>query len=310
MSQLVHYTLCPVCNSAGISKIISANDNTVTNEKFEIFHCSNCQLRFTQDAPGEELIGKYYKSENYISHTNTSKGIINRTYQFIRSRAIRQKIKLIEETTGIRKGNILDIGSGTGYFAAGMHHAGWTVTGLEPDADARKIAADTNKLNLLPIENLFQLPAGSFDAISLWHVLEHVHDLKNYVLQIKKLLKEHGKLFVAVPNYTSYDAKVYKEYWAAYDVPRHLYHFSPNAMKELMHGAGLEIIDMKPMWYDSFYVSLLSSKYKNARLKNKTGQGSTNWIGAFFTALLSNMKAISDTRKCSSVIYIISLKKS
>jgi 2-polyprenyl-3-methyl-5-hydroxy-6-metoxy-1,4-benzoquinol methylase len=297
MSQLVHYTLCPVCDSPGISKIISAQDYTVTNEMFEIFHCSNCQLRFTQNVPEAHLISRYYKSENYISHTNTSKGLINRIYQVVRTRAIRQKRKLVEKITGIKTGNLLDIGSGTGFFAREMNYGGWRVTGLEPDADTRKIAADINKVELLPIENLFKLPAKSFDAISLWHVLEHVHELKNYVRQIKNLLKENGKLFVAVPNYTSHDAHIFKEYWAAYDVPRHLYHFSPNAMKELMRSEGLKIIDMKPMWFDSFYVSLLSSKYKN---------GSTNWIGAFITALLSNIKAMSDSKKCSSVIYIIS----
>ena len=166
MSQLVHYTLCPVCNSAGISKIISAQDYTVTNEIFEIFHCSNCQLRFTQEVPDADLIGRYYKSENYISHTNTSRGLINRIYQVIRTRAIRQKRKLVEKITGIRKGNLLDIGSGTGFFAGEMNSGGWQVTGLEPDSDARKIAAEINKIELLPIENLFQLPAKSFDAIS------------------------------------------------------------------------------------------------------------------------------------------------
>jgi 2-polyprenyl-3-methyl-5-hydroxy-6-metoxy-1,4-benzoquinol methylase len=258
-------------------------------------------LRFTQNVPDADLIGKYYKSENYISHTNTSKGLINRIYQVIRTRAIRQKRKLIENITGTKNGNLLDIGSGTGFFAAEMNRGGWKVTGLEPDPDARKIAEEINKIELLPIENLFQLPAKSFDAISLWHVLEHVHDLKNYVQQIKNLLKENGKLFVAVPNYTSYDAKLYKEYWAAYDVPRHLYHFSPNAMKELMRLAGLKIIDMKPMWYDSFYVCLLSSRYKNGR---------TNWIGAIISGVLSNIKVINDAKKCSSVIYIISPKES
>ena len=132
--------------------------------------------------------------------------------------------------------------------------------------------------------------------ITLWHVLEHVHDLKNYIGQIKKLLKEKGRLFVAVPNYQSLDAEVYKEFWAGYDVPRHLYHFTPNSMKHLMESEGLKIVELKPMWFDSFYVSLLSSKYKN---------GSTNWVGAIWTALRSNLQAMKDVNKCSSVIYVI-----
>ena len=297
MGNLVNYTTCPVCGSPGISKIMTVKDFTVSNKQFEIFTCANCQLRFTQNVPDADSIGEYYKSENYISHTNTSKGLVNRLYQQVRKRATAQKRKLIEKITGTSKGNLLDVGSGTGHFAAEMQKASWRVTGLEPDSDARKVAEEVNKIVLISTDNLFQLPANSFDAITLWHVLEHVHELKKHVEQFKNLLREDGKLFIAVPNYTSYDAEIYKEYWAAYDVPRHLYHFSPNSMQTLIEGAGLKIDKIKPMWFDSFYVSLLSSKYKN---------GSTNWIAAFFTGLRSNLKAMSNAEKCSSVIYIIS----
>ena len=141
-----------------------------------------------------------------------------------------------------------------------------------------------------------KLTANSFDAITLWHVLEHVHDLSSYVQQLKLLLKEKGKLFIAVPNYTSLDAKIYKEYWAAYDVPRHLYHFSPRSMQVLMEKNGLKIIEHKPMWYDSFYISVLSNKYKSG--KNK-------WTAALWNGFRSNLKAMSNVKKCSSVIYIV-----
>ena len=151
-------------------------------------------------------------------------------------------------------------------------------------------------LELTDSKEFYKLSPGSFDAITLWHVLEHVHDLSAYVQQLKKLLNKKGKLFIAVPNYTSLDAKIYKEYWAAYDVPRHLYHFSPASMKLLMEKNGLNIIQHKPMWYDSFYISLLSSKYK---------KGKTNWIAAFWNGLRSNLKAMGDVKKCSSVIYVI-----
>jgi 2-polyprenyl-3-methyl-5-hydroxy-6-metoxy-1,4-benzoquinol methylase len=299
MVNLIHYTSCPVCGSSGIAEIITAKDHTVSKEEFKIFHCANCQLRFTQDVPDATAIGKYYKSEDYISHTDTSKGLINRIYQLVRKRANRHKRKLVEKITGKTKGTLLDIGSGTGYFAAEMKNAGWHVTGLEPDADARKIAEEENQINLSSTDRLFLLPEKSFDVITLWHVLEHVHDLKNYVRKFKNLLKENGKLFVAVPNYKSYDATVYKEYWAAYDVPRHLYHFSALSMEYLMKAEGLKIVAVKPMWFDSFYVSLLSSKYK---------KGSANWLAAFITGLRSNLKATGDVKKCSSVIYIVSPK--
>lgn len=296
MSQLIHYTHCPACGSAGIKNILSAKDYTVSGESFVIAECNSCSLRFTQDVPDAASIFPYYKSENYISHTNTSKGLVNRLYQSVRKRTLKQKRKLIERITGLQQGNILDIGSGTGAFANEMKQAGWQVTGLEPDADARAVGRQFYNIELADISQLNQLPAGSYDAITMWHVLEHVHDLQGYVTKLKSLLKENGKLFIAVPNYTSKDAAIYKEYWAAYDVPRHLYHFSPQSMQALMEKHGLIILQHKPMWYDSFYVSMLSSKYKN---------GKTNLIVAFLNGLRSNLKAMSDVKRCSSVIYVI-----
>ncbi len=299
MGNVITYTNCPVCEAAGISKTFSVKDNSVSQEVFEIYHCASCQLRFTQNVPDHSLIGKYYKSENYISHTDIVKGLVNRTYRFIRNIANRQKKNLIERVSGIKKGTLLDIGSGTGYFVAEMKNSNWEVTGLEPDTGARKIALEINNVSLSPIEKYYQLPAKNYDVITLWHVLEHVHDLKKYVAHFKSLLKENGVLLVAVPNYRSLDAEIYKEYWAAYDVPRHLYHFSPDAMKRLMDMEGFKIVEMRPMWFDSFYVSLLSSKYKH---------GNTNWIGAIWTAFRSNLKAMKDHSHCSSVIYIMKVK--
>ena len=296
MRNQIHYTLCPVCGSAGISEVFKVKDNTVSEEYFGIYHCRNCQARFTQDPPSEASIGDYYKSEDYISHTDTSKGLINRLYRFVRNFSLNQKKKLVEKETGLKKGNLLDVGSGTGHFASVMQKEGWKLTGLEPDEGARAVASKEHSLHLLPSGELFNLPEKKFNAITLWHVLEHVHDVKKYIQTFKKLLADTGRLFIAVPNYTSYDAEKYKEYWAAYDVPRHLYHFTPQTMQWLMKECGLKIVDVKPMWFDSFYVSLLSSKYKN---------GNTKWVGAFWTGLISNFKAIGDAKKCSSVIYIV-----
>jgi 2-polyprenyl-3-methyl-5-hydroxy-6-metoxy-1,4-benzoquinol methylase len=297
MINSIRYPFCPVCGSAGISKVFSVKDFSVSGEEFEIYQCSSCTLRFTQDVPDEMNIGRYYQSSDYISHSNTSKGMINRVYQVVRTRANRGKRKLIESVTGKTKGNLLDIGSGTGYFAAEMKTGGWQVTGLEPDEGARRHAAEINNINLQPAEQLFNLPADHFDVITLWHVLEHVHKLKDYIRQIKRLLKKDGKLVIAVPNYTCKDAAYYQEYWAAYDVPRHLYHFSPASMQYLVEKEGLKLECMKPMWFDSYYVSLLSSRYK---------KGNTDWVNAMKSGLLSNREGKRDVKKCSSVIYIIS----
>ncbi|MBL7710509.1 MAG: class I SAM-dependent methyltransferase [Chitinophagaceae bacterium] len=297
MSSTIHYTNCPVCGSCDISTVLLATDHTVSKEKFPVVECSNCTLRFTQNVPGPECIAPYYKSEDYISHTNTSKGLINRLYQFVRNRTMVSKRKLIQQSTGLSEGTLLDVGSGVGKFVQVMKQAGWQVTGLEPDADARKVAAQVYNTTLTDIAQFNDLPVGSFDAITMWHVLEHVHELQRYMQQLKALLKENGKLFIAVPNYRSTDAAIYKEHWAAYDVPRHLYHFSPRSIELLMEKNGMKVKAYKPMWYDSFYISLLSSKYKN---------GKPNLIAAFFNGLRSNFKTLGDVKRCSSVIYVIS----
>jgi 2-polyprenyl-3-methyl-5-hydroxy-6-metoxy-1,4-benzoquinol methylase len=299
MSNTIHYSSCPVCNSNAITPALTAKDYTVSKQEFSIWQCSNCSLRFTQDVPDETGIPVYYQSEEYISHSDTGKGLINKLYHLVRKRTLSGKRKLIEKYTGLKRGNMLDIGSGTGAFINEMQQAGWAITGLEPDTGARTRASILYKLSLKDSAELFSLSPASFDAVTLWHVLEHVHELNEYVLHLKTLLRPGGKLFIAVPNYRSYDARVYKECWAAYDVPRHLYHFSPQSMKALVEKHGLKITSCKPMWYDSFYISLLSSKYKNGR---------SNFIHAGWTGFVSNLKALFDTGRCSSVIYIISSK--
>lgn len=294
---MIHYSECPVCKGGQINLAFSAKDNTVSNKNFPIWKCNDCSLLFTQDVPGQDEIGTFYASENYISHSDTRKGVINSLYHTIRKHTLSTKLKLVKSETGLTQGNILDIGCGTGAFLNTMKTAGWGITGLEPDENARAKANATYQLNAMPSAELFNLPAGSFNAITMWHVLEHVHQLHEYVSQLRQLLSEKGKIFIAVPNYTSYDAAHYKEHWAAYDVPRHLYHFSPQSMKALMNAHGLQVIKMKPMWFDSFYVSMLSEQYKNGR---------GNMISACWNGLVSNSKTLFHTEKCSSVIYIIS----
>ena len=296
---MIVYRSCPNCGDKNISKVLSAKDYTVSGEQFDIWECKNCTQRFTQNIPGANDIGQYYQSENYISHSDTAKGFVNNLYHKVRKRTLVKKRKLIEEATGKTKGNILDVGAGTGAFLNTMKNAEWNCTGIEPDNNARKKALELYGLDLKESKELFLLPSKSFDAITLWHVLEHVHELHSYVEQLKNLLTTDGKLFIAVPNYTSADAKMYGEFWAAYDVPRHLYHFSPKAMKTLLNAHGLKLETIKPMWYDSVYVSLLSEKYKT---------GKSNPAKAFTNGMISNAETVFNKTKCSSLIYIASLK--
>lgn len=256
----LHYTHCPVCNSTTINPLLTATDFSVSKEDFVIWQCSDCSLRFTQDVPDESSIGPYYASPDYISHSNTDKGLLNKLYQRVRNFTLEQKASLIIGQTKA-KGVVLDVGAGIGAFLSVMKEKGWRVKGIEPDEVARANAKTLFDLSLSQPSELYSLPTNSYDAITLWHVLEHVHDLHNYVEQLKNLLLPNGKIFIAVPNYTSADAAAYRNYWAAYDVPRHLYHFTPKAIETLMKLHGLTLVAKKPMWFDAFYISLLSSKY-------------------------------------------------
>ena len=293
---MIHYLHCPICLSENIAELKPVKDFSVSGETFKLMHCAACDAKFTQDVPGQEEIGPYYASEAYVSHSDSQKGIINSLYHIIRKRTLKHKRKLVSKFTNKTHGSILDIGCGTGAFLDEMKTNGWQTTGLEPDATARENAVKLHRIQPLLPEVLFSLPKESFDAITLWHVLEHVHDVQVYMKQCDSLLKEKGKLFIAVPNYKSHDAEVYGDAWAAYDVPRHLYHFTVKSMEAILKLNGLRLQEILPMWFDSFYVSMLSEKYKN----NKS-----NLLNALLVGVRSNLKARAQTEKCSSIIYVI-----
>lgn len=292
----IDYQQCPVCQSDRISYKLTAKDYTVSQEKFDIWECAACTARFTQHIPPIEAIGAYYQSAEYISHSDTREGLINKMYHSVRKITMRSKQNWVKTAAGVKSGNLLDIGSGSGAFLHHMQLLGWNVTGLEPDAGARETAQKNYGLDTRPVHELFELPEDHFDCITMWHVLEHVHDLQGYLERIRKLLKPGGALLIAVPNYTSTDARLYGEFWAAYDVPRHLYHFSPVSMDVLMQRHGFSIRQKYPMVFDAFYVSLLSQKYKT---------GKDGLIAGAWKGFLSYWKAWRHVNKCSSIVYEI-----
>ncbi len=293
---MITYKQCPVCHSEQIQDLFTAKDYTVSAEIFTVVKCNACTHLFTQHVAPQNEIGKYYQSENYISHSDTQEGIVNKLYHAVRKRTLAGKQKLVQAETNKQQGKILDIGCGTGAFLNTMKTAGWESTGLEPDETARVKAKELYGLEPKPSHEIFDLPENNYDAITMWHVLEHVHQLHEYVGQLKKMLTNNGRIFIAVPNYTSYDAQYYGAFWAAYDVPRHLYHFSPASMKNLVEQHGLSIKKIKPMWFDSYYVSMLSEQYKN---------GKGNMVKAFLIGFISNVKTMLQKDKCSSLIYVI-----
>lgn len=300
--NIIHYTECPACRDQRISEVFTATDFTVSKQSFSIWSCKGCSLLFTQDVPDQEGIGPFYQSADYISHSDTREGLINRLYHVVRERTLYSKYKLVVKETGTDKRNVLDIGSGSGAFLRTMRKNGWTVQGLEPDPATRERSRVQYQLPVEAPDQLFHLPDQAFEAITMWHVLEHVHALHEYLDQIRRILKPGGKVFIAVPNHTSLDASFYRSYWAAYDVPRHLYHFSPEAMLRLATAHGFNLRAIHPMWFDAFYVSLLSEQYRNGK-KRVWG-----YAKAFCNGLLSNLNAWINPKKCSSLIYVLEIK--
>ncbi len=297
--EKITYKVCPLCHSNDINAAFSVQDFTVSQEQFIIFNWNSCTARFTQGIPSQAQIGDYYKSNNYISHSDTKEGLVSKLYHSVRNITLKSKRNLVNKFTQNKKGNLLDIGAGTGAFAFTMQQNGWKTTALEPDNTAVEVAQLKYKLALQPLENLQQLPNKEFNAVTLWHVLEHVHDVQAYFKKFGELLATNGTLFIAVPNYTSFDADWFKEFWAAYDVPRHLYHFSPTSMQHLAEKHGFSIVKQKRMWFDSFYVSMLSTQYQSKKI---------NYLIAILVGVCSTVASIFHKEKCSSLIYILQKK--
>lgn len=288
---------CIACGNSSVKDELVLNDYFLTGEEFAIRYCENCGLAYTAPKPELEDISKYYKSDEYIAHSNTNKGLINRLYHLARFFSLKRKIHIMKRYHP--RGNMLDIGCGTGEFLQAGEKAGYEVIGVEPDHDARYYASSILKLDVRPERALRDFSDDRFDIVTMWHVLEHVYDLDARMKEIKRILKNTGTLIVATPNYESYDAAYYGKYWAAWDVPRHLFHFSGLAMKKFMEKHGFDVVEVLPMKFDAFYVSMLSEKYKN---------GHSNFLGGMKRGFVSNLKAKGDNLGFSSQIYIGKLK--
>lgn len=287
---------CPICGSEKQDRFISGKDYFLTGELFEIVQCGKCGFRFTNPRPEADDLGKYYQSSNYISHSDSRKGIFAAIYQQVRKYTLGRKYAMISKYQP--KGEILDIGCATGQFLHFMTQHGWKSTGIEPDEKTRNHAISEFGLDVFPEDKLNTLPNDSFDVITMWHVLEHVADLNGRIAQLKKLLKPSGTLIIALPNCEAWDAKKYGTFWAGYDLPRHLYHFTKSDVKLLLENFGFTIVNILPMKFDSFYVSLLSEKYMS---------GNMRWMPAIWNGFVSNMKS-GQKNGHSSLIYVAKIK--
>ncbi len=270
---------------------LDVKDHSISKEEFHLLRDETIDLVFTYPQPIEEKLATYYESEDYISHTDGKRSLFEKAYQFVKNIALKRKLKLINELQS-SKGILLDVGTGTGDFLSQAKQNGWQIIGVEPNEKAKNIALTKD---VTYIDSTSELEDHSVDVVTMWHVLEHVPDVGAQIKELKRLLKPTGKIVIAVPNFNSYDAKYYGKFWAAYDVPRHLWHFSRQSIEKLFEREKLQLVETRPMLFDAFYVALLSEKYKT---------GNMNFISAFLVGLKSNWKARSTT-EYSSHIYII-----
>ena len=278
-------------NISNKKHFLTVTDYSVSKETFELYHDEELDMLITHPQPGLDVLGKYYESADYISHTDSKRSLFEKAYHFVKGIALKNKLNLINSLQP-NKGRILDIGAGTGEFLSVAQQNGWETIGVEPSDKAKQIAINKG---VSFVESIAQLEGRSFDVITMWHVLEHVPDLDHQIKELKRLLKPTGSLIIAVPNFKSFDAQHYGKFWAAYDVPIHFWHFSKTAIQKLFQKEQMELVKILPMKFDSFYVSLLSEKYKTGRM---------NFIKAFFIGLWSNIKAQSDL-EYSSHIYVL-----
>ena len=288
---------CPWCESEKNQIHLWLKDEFLTNEDCQIYECLRCGLLFTEPRPEKDKIGEYYKSKEYYSHQENKNGFIPRLYEQIKTINLRHKYTIA--TKGIKVGKMLDIGCGVGDFLQVAEQHGWNCKGVEPSEDAKAIAKKRIKAEIISSEDLEQIPNETFDVITMWHVLEHIDNLKWQVAQLQRLIKKDGRIIIAVPNYKSYDAKFYKDKWAAYDVPRHLNHFNKETLVRIFKTNGLELEDTDKLRWDAYYISYLSEQYRHHAFPLVKGA---------YRGWLSNVKA-RKSKEWSSKIYVFVKQK-
>ncbi|MCE2789789.1 MAG: class I SAM-dependent methyltransferase [Saprospiraceae bacterium] len=285
---------CPVCDNASFTKWKDVKDHSISGEVFPLADCSNCGLRCTLQAPDESVCGVYYQSQEYISHSDSREGFVFRLYHIVRNVMLSRKAKLVTQWT--KEKTLLDVGCGTGYFAGHMAKRGYHTTGVEVDDQSRNYAQQKFGIPVYPPSDMFNGNIGGrFSVITLWHVMEHLYNPGKYWELFHEKLEENGVLIIAVPNRDGVDATWYDTFWAGYDVPRHLWHFTPSTMTKLASRYGFYLQSMKSMPFDPFYNALLSEKYKKSAL---------GWIKAIFIGFSALTAGLISTKKASSIIYV------
>ena len=297
--DILKINTCPLCGGQQLEHALTCTDHYASGEQFEVIRCAHCGFLMTQGVPVEAEIGKYYETPDYISHSDTQQGLMNRVYHWVRQYMLSRKAALVKRVSGLSEGSLLDYGTGTGYFANTMVCQGWKVKAIEKSPQARAFAKKQFGLDVEAEHSLKDYPSMSLDVVTLWHVMEHLEHLNEMWETLHRILKDKGVLIVAVPNPESYDARKYKEWWAAYDVPRHLWHFSPSVMQQFGEKHGFVLEKEHPMPFDAFYVSMLTEKYKGNGL---------SFVKGLWTGALAWFSALGNKERSSSLIYVFRKK--
>ncbi len=293
---MILHSECPLCSSDNIKPWMVCSDHLVSHEEFELYRCLSCGFVFTRQYPGEDQIGRYYDSPGYVAHDDKAPGIVNRIYGVVRKLMLRKKRKLVGKISGVKSGRILDIGCGTGYFPFTMKKAGWMAEGIEPNLKAREYSRANFGVVVNDPSAIRSLPSEQYDCITFWHVLEHLHDPFAYATEVKRLLKPGGICIIALPNCSSYDSEYYGKNWAGFDVPRHLWHFTPETVDLFASKTGFIISGKSRLPFDVFYISVLSEKQKGSALPFLKGMTRGSWFA---------LRACFKPDKSSSLIYIL-----
>ena len=290
---------CPVCGGERLSDLWVCQDRLTHRGSFTVCACDACGFRFTNPYPSQADIGVFYASDDYVPVSNTTTGLINKGYHVARRVMLRAKRAMVARLTGRSSGRLLDIGCGTGEFAGVMKEAGWQVQGVEPYAAARESAQARFGVPVVDVPQQAALPDRSYDLITLWHVLEHAHDVNRSFRELERLLAPGGAVLIGVPNYTCYDAGVYRDKWAAYDTPRHLFHFAPETMRLLADKHGFAVAGLKPLLFDPLYIPLLTEKERKDR----------SWLRGLCVAAVSLAVSLANPARCTAVAYVLRRKE-
>ncbi len=286
---------CPLCGASGQIPYAGCTDYTVSKEHYTLMRCPSCGMVYTLDPPSQDKMAQYDKLGLKLKLGDSPSGLIGKLYYRVRSYMLGRKAHIVESQSYRTAGTLLNYGAKTGFFSHRMERRGWKVISVEKYHEERQFSLEMFHHRMIDLNEMDKLRPGTFDVITLWHVFEHNPHPDKLLDRFYDLLRPGGILVMACPNICSTDAMHYGPYWAAYDVPRHLWHFSPTSLCNLVHKHGFTLMHHESMPFDSFYISILSEKQMRHKLA---------FIRGFLYGLHSWLVSLSKRGKSSSLVYV------